>query len=502
LSNLRKHFFYKVITNFVRIPISFVLQSLFPRLLGPEAYGNFDFLTDYSNKIINFFDGGFSVAFYTKLSQDKKNQVIVKFYGLLVLIVSIIYLIFVFCTRINGFYEIIWPGQEYNFILFSTLLGILTFGSNGLLRMVDACELTVSGEWIKIGQLILSVSLFSVVYLFFELFQLKEFYFLQVFIILALIIGNFALLRWKGFSPVPAIKLSKTDVLYYSKYFWSFSHPLLVSGIFALVAGLGERWILQLYGGSEQQGYFALSYKVGTFVFIFTSAMMPLLMREISKYFSASDKDKMRSLFVKNFKILYYLVSFLAVYVGINAELITAILGGNGFEKAGIVVSIMAFYPIHQTIGQINGTMYMSTERTIGYRNVSLFFIPFTLLLSYVFIAPIKSYGLGLGALGLACEMILIQFVVQNTLLFFNCRFLSISFINLFFYQIGVIVLLVLIGWFEKELIAIFVINLYFRGIIHGVVFSLTIVFLIFQIPQLIGLNDRQEIFAVFKIKK
>jgi len=61
--------------------VSFALQSIFSRLLGPEVYGNFDLLTDYANRIINFFDGGSSIAFYTKLSQDKSNKKLVRYYA-------------------------------------------------------------------------------------------------------------------------------------------------------------------------------------------------------------------------------------------------------------------------------------------------------------------------------------------------------------------------------------------------------------------------------------
>ena len=166
---------------------------------------------------------------------------------------------------------------------------------------------------------------------------------------------------------------------------------------------------------------------------------MPLLMREVSLSFGKNEFENIRSLFIKNLKILYFLVTFMAVYVSLNSDFITTILGGKGFEEAGIVVGLMAFYPVHQTIGQINGTIYMSTERTKGYRNINLVFSPLSIVFSYFFMAPVSAFGLGLGAVGLAIEMIVIQFISQNVLLYFNCKYLNFSFIRLFLYQIVII---------------------------------------------------------------
>ena len=81
LNESHKHFAYKLVTNIIRIPIAFALQSIFPRILGPVNYGNFDFLTDSATKFIGFFETGTSIAFYTNLSINNKDSKLVKFYG-------------------------------------------------------------------------------------------------------------------------------------------------------------------------------------------------------------------------------------------------------------------------------------------------------------------------------------------------------------------------------------------------------------------------------------
>jgi O-antigen/teichoic acid export membrane protein len=501
MSNLKKHFIYKLLTNIVRIPILFVLQAIFPRLLGPLAYGNFDFLTDTANKITNFFDGGVSIGFYTKLSQNKSNKHLVKYYTLLVCTISLIYILFVLITHFYHLFQFIWPGQLYSYIFLSSILGVITFYSNGLLKMIDAYELTKQGEWAKVSQLFLSLVIFLVIFLIFNNISLQFFYLLQILLISFLVFSNIYILKKANFSHLPNVILTKNEILFYSKEFWRYSSPLISAGVISLIAGIGERWILQLYGGSLQQGYFALSYKISTFVFLFTGAMMPLLMREVSKNFALNDTNRIRTLFSKNIKILYFLVTFMAVFVALNSKFITKILGGKNFEGAGFVVSLMAFYPIHQTLGQINGTLYMSTERTRQYRNISIFFTPLILIFSYFFIAPVKYYGLGLGAIGLAIEMILIQFITQNTLLYFNCKYLNIPFMKIFFYQFGIILLLFILGLIQKLLISALFDNIYLISIFHFFIFSMTFMFLVYTFPYLIGISNKNELKALLKLK-
>lgn len=500
MSELKKHFVYKLLTNIIRIPVSFALQSIFPRLLGPGVYGNFDLLTDYANRIINFFDGGSSIAFYTKLSQDKTNKTLVRYYAWLVLIVSVIYFLLVLATFFNKIYHFVWPGQVYYNIILSSLLGVITFCSNSLLRMVDACELTIKGEYVKIFQLLSSTAVFGVTYLIFKQISLADFYYIQIFLIMVLLLGNYYILKRAGFSVFPSVLLTKSKIHSYSKFFWDYSNPLIVSGIITLISGIGERWILQLYGGSVQQGFFALSYKVSTFVFLFTGAMMPLLMREISLFFGNNELENIRLIFIKNLKILYFLVTFMAVYVSLNSDFITIILGGKRFEEAGIVVGLMAFFPIHQTLGQINGTIYMSTDRTKSYRNISIFFSPLSIVFSYFFIAPVSAFGLGLGAVGLAIEMIIIQFITQNFLLYFNCKYLNFSFKRLLLYQLVTISLLLFSGWVERYAIELLFEDLFLIGITHFVVFMMSFLGYVYVFPRLIGISNRNELLGIFKL--
>ena len=116
---LIRHYSYKLATNFIRIPISFALQAIFPRILNPIDYGNFDFLTDFSNKIINFLDNGASIAFYSKLSQKNNDRTLVKCFIFLISLISITYLTVTLLLIKLKNANYIWPGQENKYIIIS-----------------------------------------------------------------------------------------------------------------------------------------------------------------------------------------------------------------------------------------------------------------------------------------------------------------------------------------------------------------------------------------------
>lgn len=503
-NKLLRHYSYKLATNFLRIPISFALQAIFPRILNPIDYGNFDFLTDFSNKIINFLDNGASIAFYSKLSQKNNDKILVKYFIFLLLVISFIYFSFTFLSIKFENAKYIWPGQQNIYILISCFLGILTLFSNTLLKMVDAYDLTVQGEKFRMLQLCFSLMLFFITYILFQNIRLYNFYILQLLIILFLIVGSIYIIKNDNNVPNNNEKLTKIQIQKYTKEFWLFSNPLMLYSLIAMLSGIFERWLLQKFGGSIQQAYFGISFKIGAFIFLFSSAMIPLLMREFSKLYLYTEIDKISKMFLKNVKILFFISCFLGVFVAFNSNLITEILtGGIKYNQAVIVVTIMAFYPIHQTLGQMNATLFFSTNRTSQYRNVGLIFLPIGTLLCFFFVAPKNLFCLELGAKGLAIYMLILQFLSVNTSLFLNCKYLQIPFLNLLTFQTKILLLLIGISYLIKFLLLKFTLNTYIITSLHFFFLFIIVATIISLRPSIIGAtkDNIHEIFKIFKFK-
>lgn len=477
----------------------FILQALFPRLLGATNYGNFDFLVDSANKFIGFFETGTSIAFYTKLSQNNTEKPLIKFYWLLLFGITFLYLLFILIMGLTNQADKLWPNQTPYFVLLSALWGVITLYSNTAFKILDACNLTIKAEQLRITQLVLSVAVFLAIYCIQASISLSTFFYVHLALIGLLVLGCWHLLKKAGFTLFPAYRLTIEDIKHYLKVFWVFSSPLFLYSAVGLIVGIGDRWILQKFGGSVQQAFFGISYKIGAFVFLFTSAMMPLLMREYSRLFANNEIETIKLGFVQNFKLLYFLSSFLAVFVAFNAGVIIDILAGSEFYNARMVVILMAFYPIHQTLGQLNGTVFYSTSRTKEYRNIGLSLMPLGLGISFILIAPHSIWGYNMGAIGLAIQMLGMQFITVNIMLIYNCRYLQTPYLKLLVYQLLILGFGVGIGYIIDLILAYLQVNSkFFNTGFFFMTFSLISGLAVFVRPTIVGLK-RSELNNITK---
>ena len=221
-----------------------------------------------------------------------------------------------------------------------------------------------------------------------------------------------------GISLFPKIKLEIAQIKNYIMEFWIYSHPLITSSFIVLLAGVLDVWLLQKFAGSVQQGYYGLAFRISGVCFLFASSMTPLITREFSIAFGNKDFGKMRQLFSRYIPMIYAVIVFLVVFISINSGKIALLFGGEKFIKANIVISIMVLYPMHQTYGQLSGSVFYATGQTKIYRNIGIFIQTLGIIAIFFLIAPKIYFGLNLGATGLAIKMILIQFIGVNIQLF------------------------------------------------------------------------------------
>jgi hypothetical protein len=104
-----------------------------------------------------------------------------------------------------------------------------------------------------------------------------------------------------------------------------------------------------------------------------------------------------------------------------------------------MAVTIMAFYPIYQTYGQLSGSVFFATGQTALYRNIGIIFLLAGIPLTYFLLAPADKMGLDAGATGLALKLVLIQVLANNVQLYFNARLLKLSFWRYVVHQFGAV---------------------------------------------------------------
>ena len=491
--SLKKRYLYKLSTNFVGLAISMVTQAIIPRGLGPKAYGDFNFLTNFFNQIAGFFDMGTSIGFYTKLSQRQREFGLVSFYLYFTVIVSVAIMGFVVIIHMSQVFPKVWPNQEIQYIYMAAGFAILTWIAQIFNKMVDAYGLTVPGELAQISQKILGVVIILMLFIFHQLNLTHLFYY--HYLILFFLCGAFIrVMVYNKYSMKQDWTMTLVKIKGYFREFYHYSHPLFVYALVGLIAGILDRWLLQHYAGSVQQGFFGLSYQIGALCFLFTSAMTPLLLREFSTAFGDNDTKRMALLFRRYVPMLYSIAAYFSCFIAMQANKVIYIFGGDKYKEAVLAVTIMAFFPLFQTYGQLSGSVFYATGQTGLYRNIGVIFMLIGLPVTYFLIAPQEKMGLNAGATGLAIKMVALAFVTINVQLYFNAKYLKLSFIKFLwhqFYSVGC-----LYGAVQLAIILTEVMigqGQFISFLISGIIYTLIVILLAFAFPPIFKVS-REEI--------
>lgn len=490
--SLKRRYLSKLGANIAGLFIGLVIESLIPRGLGAVAYGNFNFLTSFFSQVVSFFDAGTSTAFYTKLSQRPNDFGLLRFYWNFTEFLSFLVTLSVVIIFVLGWQNWLWPEQSTLYIWLALIWGLLTWYTERVNHVVDAYGLTVSGEVVRILQKLLGLTLIGIMF-WLGWFSLRQFFLYQYIILIFLGLAWWWVLQQSGVSLFPRIGLSLQQLKVYGYEFYEYSNPLFVYAGLGLLVGLLDRWLLQRFAGSVEQGFYGLSFKIGAICFLFTRAMTPLLMRELSIAFEQGDLARMRVLFQRYIPLLYNISAFFAIFVAVQANRVSLIFGGQEFRDASLAIGIMAFYPIHQTYGQLSGSVLFATNQTRLYRNLGFITLLINLPLTVWLLGPKEWSCLNLGAVGLAVEMVVLQFVGVNLQLWFNSRFLQLSFWKFFGHQIYVIVLLASIAWLATTTTDQVIENDLLTFLASGLIYTLGVIILFMLFPILFFMS-RQEL--------
>jgi hypothetical protein len=199
----------------------------------------------------------------------------------------------------------------------------------------------------------------------------------------------------------------------------------------------------------------------------------------------------MAYLFRRYIPPLYGVAAYFSCFLAMQAKNVAYIIGGAKFIDASLAIAIMAFYPIHQTYGQLSSSVFFATAQTRLYRNISITFTIIGLPITYFLIAPVNLMGLDAGSTGLAIKMVLIQFIGVNVELYFNSMFLKLSFWKYFTHQIVCVGCLLSTAFLSLKLVDYLHIfsNMLFNFLLNGVIYTILVVGLIYFVPVLLGLT-------------
>ena len=491
--SLAKRYAFKLLANCATIPVYLVMEAILPRALGPRAYGEFSFATNLFQQGMGFLDMGSSTCFFAALSRRQQELGLISFYGRVCLLVLALCMLASLLVMQPAFGAWIMPQVPLWMAPLAALWAFLTWFGRVVRSMNDAFGATVPSELaraaISLGGMFLLAALFWA-----EALTITSLFIQQYIVLSALILGFWHVVR-KEHAHIPW-KLAAADAYAYRVEFFRYSHPLFVQALLSFLFLTGERWLLQWFNGSAEQGFFALSQKVSLACFLFVSAMTPLIMRELSIAWGQKDTALMGRLITRFAPLLYMVAAYFSCFTFMEAASLVRIFGGAEFTQALLPVQIMALYPVHQTYGQLAGSVFHAVGRTTVLRNLTVLECLGGILVSWLLLAPPEYFGLHLGAAGLAVKIAVVQFVMVNIYFWLVARMLSFSYLRNLLHQLAAPAVLLALAFVSRECTSLSPLTGFARFLLSGMTYSLLVALCLFAVPQLAGCS-RQDLHAM-----
>jgi O-antigen/teichoic acid export membrane protein len=490
--SIKARFLATLFINIARIGLGFVGGIVIARSLGPAGYGNYSFLLGSFASITTLFNMGTSSAFYTFLSQRKRSPKFYLYYFSWIGMQFIMVLLLVAFIFPDAWRNKIWLGHPKGIII---LAFVASFMMNKLWNTV-----TQAGESIR-ATVIVQMHNISIAGLYLcivlGMFFLRLITIVNLFIAIAFV---YFLLSFILGKRIRGSLVVKEDVKLRKVFneFKIYCIPLVVYGIVGFAYSAADLWLLQRFGGAVQQGFYSVGLRFSAICLIATTSMLKVFWKEIAEANELGNKERLHYLYTKISRGLCFVGAAGACFlIPFSREILVFFLGPK-YEAGWLCLAIMFLFPIHQSLVQINGVYCKATAQTKLRSKMGIIMMIISIPVTYFVLASSSNIipGLGLGSVGLALKMVILQIVAANILAYFVCKLSGWRFD--FLYQFGSIIILLIASFAIKGLL-----NLIFhisRISFHPVVsmgfcmpvYILAVGLIVYLFPNLSGLERKQ----------
>ena len=489
--SIAKRLVFSVVANTTRAIISFATGMIVARSLGPEQYGVFSFLLASFVAMISLFDMGSSSAFFSFISKRIRSKKFFMHYAYWLLLQFSIFVIIILVITPDAWLHIIWQGESKELIIIAFISVFFQQQVWGMIvKIGESQRLTIRVQILAV--LIASVHFSLIILLLWqERLSIDLIYYLIIFeYIVATIVARLAL----------PLEFSDEKTVFNQslREYWVFCKPIIPYAWLGLILGFADTWLLQRFGGAVEQAYYAVAAQIAGISLIFTSSVIRVLWKEVAEANERNNKERIAYIYKRISRILFMLAASITGFILPWTEEIILLLLGDEYIEGALVMSLMMLYPIHQSLGQINGSMYYALELTLPYVLINMAIMSISIIAIYFILAPVGANipGLGLGSVGLGLKMVVSQFIGVNFLIWWLSRKQGWSFD--FNYQLIGIGLFLLLGIASYQVVNILIsdtVHVLIRGSVTWFLYFSLVVIIFYKVPWLIGMS-RNEIKA------
>jgi O-antigen/teichoic acid export membrane protein len=491
VDTVASRFTISLVTNLIRSGISFATGILLARWLGPDDYGRMAFLLASFMAFKQLFDMATSSAFFTFLSQRQRSNKFVQYFWYWVGVQFVISFLLVALVLPESILQIVWKGEGKTLIVLALVATFMQQHVWGIAsQMAEASRETIRVQ--KLNTLVILIHLGVVV----SLWWFGKLTIPLVFVALIVewsIAGWFAVKLYQLQSQLNSMHTADTPKSVV-KEFWRYCLPFIPYAWLGFAHDLADRWMLQHWGGSSEQAYYAVAQQFAAVALLATTSILRIFWKEIAEAQHQGDTVKVEQLYLKVSRGLFFVGSVVAGGLIPWSEEIISVILGEAYIAGSMTLIIMFFYPVHQSMGQIGGTMLYATEKTRVQVILGLTLMVAGLAVVYFMLAPetMTVPGLGLASQGLAIKMVVLQLIGVNIQAYVIARMFGWRYD--WFYQVAGLSLVIALGYLAKVVTSPALSDFFvIQFVASGVVYLMMIGGLIYFLPWLAGL-DRKEV--------
>ncbi len=423
-ASVRSRFAFSLSASLLKGLIGFGTGLLVARGLGPEQYGKMMFLLGTFIALRQLLDVGSSTAFFTFLSQRPRSRRFVAWFSIWLAVQFLVPFLVVGLLLPAAWVDLIWKGEQRSLVL-------LAFVAAYLQSMLWPVVMQM-GESQRLTRWVQGVS--TAIAVFHLLLVLVSWWqeWLGIRLLFAAFIVEWALAAWViakqlRFSPPTNESESFAAAL---KEFGSYCLPLIPYCWVGFAYEFADRWLLQSYGGSVQQAFYAVASQFGAVAAIATASILNVFWKEIAEAHHQGNKERVAALYHKVSRVLYFVAASVAGFLIPWSEDILRLTLGPAYMAGATTLAIMFLYPVHQSMGQIGGTMLYATGRVRAQVVIGTLFMAASIVATYFILAPKDAPipGFDMGSVGLAGKMVVSQLLAVNVVAYYLARSLQIRF--------------------------------------------------------------------------
>ncbi|HAK37252.1 MAG TPA: hypothetical protein DCM60_03255, partial [Nitrospina sp.] len=204
----------------------------------------------------------------------------------------------------------------------------------------------------------------------------------------------------------------------------AYCSPLIIYSLLGFAHEFADRWLLQYFGGSGEQGLYEIGYRFGLLSLLATTSLLNIFWKEFTEARDKEDLKRMKTLYTKASKFLFAFGAIVSGFLIPWSEDIVRVLLGPSYTAGAPVLAIMLVSSIYVAAGQINGTLLYAASRTKEYLFFGSILMAFSMPISYFMQAPQEAMipGLELGAFGMALKRTLLMALQLNIMVWWIRR--------------------------------------------------------------------------------